>query len=105
MRLQDQTLIETRQLGKCYRVYNRHLDHLKEIFFLGRKRLSQEFWALQDVSLQIKKGESWGVIGENGAGKSTLLKLLCGVTLPSQGQVSVQGRCRSASGAGDWLSS
>lgn len=85
-------LIETHHLGKCYRVYHRHLDHLKELLSLGRKRLSQEFWALQDVSLQIQRGEAWGVIGENGAGKSTLLKLLCGVTLPSQGELLVRGR-------------
>lgn len=90
--MQGQTLIEAQHLGKCYRVYNRHLDHLKEVLSLGRRHLSQEFWALRDVSLQVKRGEAWGVIGENGAGKSTLLKLLCGVTLPSEGQVSVCGR-------------
>jgi len=92
MSVQDQILIEAQHLGKCYRVYNRHLDRLKEVVSLGRRRLSQEFWALRDVSLHVRKGEAWGVIGENGAGKSTLLKLLCGVTLPSEGQVSVQGR-------------
>jgi len=92
MSVQGQTLIEAQHLGKCYRVYSRRLDYLKEVLSLGRRRLSQEFWALRDVSLYVKKGEAWGVIGENGAGKSTLLKLLCGVTLPSQGQVSVRGR-------------
>lgn len=90
--VQRQSLIEAQHLGKCYRVYNHHLDHLKELLSLGRRRLSQEFWALQDVSLRVERGEAWGVIGENGAGKSTLLKLLCGVTLPSQGQLFVRGR-------------
>ncbi len=91
-RTQDQTVIEAHHLGKCYRVYPRHLDHLKEALSFGRKRLSQEFWALQDVSLHVRRGEAWGVVGENGAGKSTLLKLLCGVTLPSHGHLSVHGR-------------
>lgn len=90
--VQDQVLVEARHLGKCYRLYRRHLDHLKEVLFFRRKRLSQDFWALRDVSLQIRRGEAWGVIGENGAGKSTFLKLLCGVTLPSQGYLSVYGR-------------
>src|SRR5262245_18211153 len=75
----ETTLIEACSLGKCYRVYNRPLDHLKEVLSLGRKCFSQEFWALRDVSLCIRQGEAWGIIGENGAGKSTLLKLLCGV--------------------------
>jgi lipopolysaccharide transport system ATP-binding protein len=88
----DHILIEAAHLGKCYRLYDRHLDHLKEVLLFGRRRLSQEFWALQDISLQVRKGEAWGVIGENGAGKSTLLKLLCGVTLPSEGSLSVYGR-------------
>jgi lipopolysaccharide transport system ATP-binding protein len=89
---QGKSLIEAHHLGKCYRVYNRPLDHLKEVLSLRRKCFSQEFWALRDVSLCIRQGEAWGVIGENGAGKSTLLKVLCGVTLPSQGHLSVHGR-------------
>ena len=88
----EQVLIDAQHLGKCYRVYNHHLDRLKEALSLGRRRRAREFWALQDVSLRVERGEAWGIIGENGAGKSTLLKLLCGVTLPSQGQLSVRGR-------------
>ncbi|MCS6927320.1 MAG: ABC transporter ATP-binding protein [Candidatus Binatia bacterium] len=88
----EPVLIETHHLGKCYRLYRRRLDHVKEILFFGRKRLAQEFWALRDVSLQVRRGEAWGVIGENGAGKSTFLKLLCGITLPSQGVLAVRGR-------------
>ena len=93
--VQDQYLIDAQRLGKCYRLYDRHFDRLKELASLGRKRLAREFWALQNVSLQVKQGEAWGVVGENGAGKSTLLKLLCGVTLPSQGQLFVHGRIGS----------
>ena len=79
-------------LGKAYRLYQRPFDHLKEALSPTRKRFSQEFWPVRDVSLQVKPGQAWGLVGENGAGKSTLLKLLCGVTLPSAGQVRRHGR-------------
>ena len=85
-------LIEACGLGKAYRLYQRPFDHLKEALSPTRKRFSQEFWPVRDVSLQVRPGEAWGLVGENGAGKSTLLKLLCGVTLPSAGQVRRHGR-------------
>ena len=85
-------LIEAHELGKSYRLYPRHLDRLKEALWLGRRRFSQEFWALRHASLQVYRGDAWGVVGQNGAGKSTLLKLLCGVTLASEGQIRSSGR-------------
>ncbi|MCE2485345.1 MAG: ABC transporter ATP-binding protein [Desulfurellaceae bacterium] len=85
-------LIEAHGLGKSYRLYPRHLDRLKEMLWLGRRRFSEEFWALRNVSLEVYRGDAWGIVGQNGAGKSTLLKLLCGVTLASEGQVRSAGR-------------
>jgi lipopolysaccharide transport system ATP-binding protein len=85
-------LIEANGLGKSYRIYQRHFDHLKEVLSVRRKRFSHEFWSLRNVSVHVRRGEAWGVVGENGAGKSTLLKLLCGVTLPSEGRVHSNGR-------------
>ena len=51
-----------------------------------------EFWAVNDVSFEVKRGECVGLIGPNGAGKSTLLKLINGVTLPDQGSIRISGR-------------
>ena len=85
-------LIEAHGLGKSYRLYPRHFDRLKEMLWLGRRRFSEEFWALRNVSLEVYRGDAWGIVGQNGAGKSTLLKLLCGVSLASEGQVRSAGR-------------
>ena len=69
------------------------LDNLKEYFIkLMRGQLMfQEFLALKQVNLQVKKGEAWGIIGTNGSGKSTLLKLICGILKPYKGTVEIKG--------------
>ncbi|MFZ0932619.1 MAG: ATP-binding cassette domain-containing protein, partial [Syntrophobacteraceae bacterium] len=54
--------------------------------------VSKEFWALEDVSFEIQKGEPFGIIGHNGAGKSTILKHLCGIMKPTRGTIEVHGR-------------
>jgi lipopolysaccharide transport system ATP-binding protein len=69
------------------------IDSIKEYFVkLAKRQLRfQEFLALKDISLDIRKGESWGIVGNNGAGKSTLLKLICGILMPDRGAVQVRG--------------
>jgi lipopolysaccharide transport system ATP-binding protein len=69
------------------------IDSIKEYFVkLVRRQLRfQEFLALKNISLVIKKGESWGIVGNNGAGKSTLLKLICGILSPDRGTVQIRG--------------
>jgi len=69
------------------------VDTMKEyvLKLVKRELMYQEFLALQDVSLKVKAGEAWGIIGTNGSGKSTLLKLISGILKPYKGEVKVQG--------------
>lgn len=70
------------------------VNNLKEyvIKMLKHELMFQEFLALQNIDFQVKKGESWGIVGANGSGKSTLLKLICGILKPYKGSVFVNGR-------------
>lgn len=87
-----QTAISVQHLSKVYHLYDKPVDRLKESLGLTRKLLSKEFYALQDVSFDIYKGETIGIIGTNGSGKSTLLKIITGVLGKSEGNVEVDGR-------------
>jgi len=84
--------IRIKDLGKCYQIYNSPRDRLLQMLVRGRKQLYREFWALQDISLELKQGECLGIVGRNGAGKSTLLQLLCGTLTPTIGEITVKGR-------------
>ena len=70
------------------------VDNIKEyiIKMIKSELMFQEFWALRDVSFQVKRGERVGILGMNGAGKSTLLKIIAGVMKPSEGNVTVRGK-------------
>jgi ABC-type polysaccharide/polyol phosphate transport system ATPase subunit len=83
--------ISLNNVSKCFKRYDRPADRLKEII-LPSKNYSQEFWALRDISFEVVKGETMGIIGRNGAGKSTLLQLICGTLTPTNGTVKVNGR-------------
>lgn len=92
--------IRVTNLSKCYLIYDRPQDRLKQSIVPRLQRLVRrqparyfrEFWALKDVSFEVKKGETVGIIGRNGAGKSTLLQLICGTLNPTYGSVEVNGR-------------
>lgn len=87
--------IKVQNLSKVYKLYDKPIDRLKESLHPLKKKYHKEFYALNDVSFEIKKGETVGIIGKNGAGKSTLLKIITGVLTPSSGHVHVNGRIAS----------
>ena len=84
--------IRTQGLGKCYQIYDQPRDRLLQLFRPRGKQRYREFWALKDVSLDIRKGEALGIIGRNGSGKSTLLQLICGTLGATTGSLSSHGR-------------
>lgn len=84
--------ISVKNLTKTYRIFGHPGDRIKQALTLGRMRFHREFTALEDVSFEIKKGETIGIIGRNGSGKSTLLQLICGILKPTSGSVEINGR-------------
>jgi lipopolysaccharide transport system ATP-binding protein len=96
----DNIAIRVSDLSKCYQIYDNPRDRLKQFVVPKLQRLSgksptqyfREFWALKDVSFEVKKGETVGIIGRNGSGKSTLLQTICGTLNPTSGSVQTNGR-------------
>lgn len=87
--------IKVSHLTKIYKLYDKPVDRLKESLHPLKKQYHKEFYALNDINFEIKKGETVGIIGKNGAGKSTLLKIITGVLTPTNGSVHVNGRIAS----------
>lgn len=85
-------VIEINNLTKIYKLYNNPVDRLKESLNMFRKNYHKDFFALNGMTLHVKRGESLGIIGKNGSGKSTLLKIMTGVLSPTSGSVVVDGR-------------
>jgi lipopolysaccharide transport system ATP-binding protein len=88
----DNIAISVRNLSKSYRLFKHPGDRIRQFFSLGIRQYHREFSAMEDVSFDICKGETVGIIGRNGSGKSTLLQLICGILKPSSGSVLVNGR-------------
>jgi len=88
----DDTAIKVENLSKCYQIYDQPRHRLMQMLWRGHKQFYREFWALKDVSFEIRKGETVGIIGSNGCGKSTLLQLVCGTQFPTYGRVQTWGR-------------
>ena len=79
-------------VSKMYRMYAVPSDRLKEMASLGRRIYHRDFWALRDISFQVGRGETYGIIGPNGSGKSTLLEILTGILQPTTGRARATGR-------------
>jgi len=84
--------IRVQNITKTYQIYDKPQDRLKQSLWRGRKQFYREFKALDDVSFEVKKGETVGIIGRNGSGKSTLLQIVCGTLTPTLGEIDVNGR-------------
>jgi lipopolysaccharide transport system ATP-binding protein len=84
--------IKVDNLSKCFQIYDKPRDRLMQMLARGRKQYFREFWALNGVSFEIKRGETVGIVGRNGSGKSTLLQLICGTLNPTGGTVETFGR-------------
>ena len=100
MVMSSEIAIKVSNLSKCYQIYEKPHDRLKQSIYPRLQRLAgkpakqyhREFWALKDVSFEIKKGETVGIIGRNGSGKSTLLQMICGTLNPTSGSIQSNGR-------------
>jgi len=98
--MSSEIAIKVENLSKCYQIYSQPHDRLKQSIYPRLQRLVgkqpkqyfREFWALNDVSFEIKKGETVGIIGRNGSGKSTLLQMICGTLNPTNGSIQTNGR-------------
>jgi lipopolysaccharide transport system ATP-binding protein len=96
----DDLAIQVSGLSKCYHLYDKPQDRLKEsilpriqrFFRTAPKHYAKEFWALRDVSFEVRKGETVGIIGRNGSGKSTLLQVVCRTLFATHGNVTTSGR-------------
>ncbi|MBI5184934.1 MAG: ABC transporter ATP-binding protein [Nitrospinae bacterium] len=90
--LPEDLAISVRNVSRSYMLFNRPQDRLKHAIWRGRKKFYHDFWALKNVSFDVKKGESVGIIGRNGSGKSTLLQIITGILPPTEGEVLIRGR-------------
>ena len=84
--------IRVEGIGKCYQIYDRSNDRLLQMLLMGRRQYYKEFWALRNVSFEVRKGQTLGIVGRNGSGKSTLLQMICGTLNQTTGSVKLNGR-------------
>lgn len=98
--MSSEVAIRTQQLSKCYQIYEKPQDRLKQFFMPRLQRLMgaapktyyRDFWALKGIDIEVRRGETVGIIGRNGSGKSTLLQMICGTLHPTAGHIETYGR-------------
>ena len=86
------TALRVEGVAKQYRIYEHPSDRLKETLTRGWLKRHREFWALREISFEIERGTTTGIVGPNGSGKSTLLQIITGTLEPTHGDVQVEGR-------------
>ncbi len=91
--MEEDYVVDIENLTIRFNLASEKINDLKEYFIklIRRELMFQEFLALQDINLKVKRGESWGLIGVNGSGKSTLLKSTCGILKPYKGSIRING--------------
>ena len=94
--MSSEITIACQGVGKAYAIYKKPEDRLKQMIWSliskGKKQYYDIYWALKDVNLEVRRGESIGIIGRNGSGKSTFLQTVCGTLTPTTGSVQIHGR-------------
>ena len=88
----NEIVIKVENISKVYKLYEKPIDRLKETIGLSKKVYHTKHYALENLSFQVEKGETIGIIGTNGSGKSTLLKMITGVLTPTSGNIIVNGK-------------
>ncbi|MEO1427506.1 MAG: ABC transporter ATP-binding protein [Cyanobacteria bacterium J06633_8] len=89
--MSEDIVISLKNVSKSFKRYAHPVDRLQEILLPGKSKTSQ-FWALRDINLELKKGQTVGIVGRNGSGKSTLLQIIAGTLTPTTGEIVVRGR-------------
>ncbi len=85
-------VIRANRIGKCFQTYDHPVHRLLQALYRQKKKLYEEFWALKDITVDVVRGETLGIVGKNGSGKSTFLQIVAGTLTPSRGNVQVEGR-------------
>jgi ABC-2 type transport system ATP-binding protein len=88
----SEVAVDVKDVSKRFRLAHGKYNSLKERLIHGGRTPTEDFWALHNVSFQVREGETVGILGRNGSGKSTLLKCICGVLQPTEGEVVVRGK-------------
>jgi len=92
MSYDPEVVVRAHHLAKAYQLYKNQNEWMKQTLFGSFKTYYKAFWALKDISFELRRGDSLGVLGRNGCGKSTLLQIICGITRPTKGELWVNGR-------------
>ena len=90
--MHPETAICFEQVSKSYAIYDRPSHRLKELLAFNRVSCHRDFWALDKIDFEVRRGETFCIVGENGSGKSTLLQIVAGILHPTSGKVTVNGR-------------